>query len=234
VPTELVESFELKGFPEAVPVYRVLHRHRTQVVPDVFILIVGLRGFRRVARTGQADAIERVLEMLEARVNSAARENDGSVRCNDGDAYLLTFLEASRAAAAAAGFMRAWTGASDEKRSGCGIHLLLHRGTVNVFRSFLCGNGSAEAWRIMAVSRQDLADGESGLFATAPVRDALSGGPWHSQLRPVGGTPAPTKPSRSSARSSAGKFQRIAGNATSNLLCAETGIARAEEVACCR
>ena len=190
VQTELVESFALKGFPEPVPVYRVQRRSRVQVIADVFILIFDLRGFVRLTRSAEVGLVERVLETFEACVNSAAREHDGTIRYSDGDSYLVTFPEASQAATAAAQFMRAWAVASDEDRSGCGFHLLLHRGTINVFRSFIYGKGSAEARRVMAASRQWLGEAESGLFITAPVRDALSGDQWHNRLRPVGDAPA--------------------------------------------
>ena len=191
VQTELVENFALKGFPDPVPVYRVQRRHRTQVIPDVFIQVVDLRGFRRLARTAEAEAVERALETLEAFVKSAAREHDGTIRFSDGDAYLLTFPEASQAVTAAEQLLAAWGAARAEDRSGCGIHLLLHRGTINVFRSILWGDGSDEAYRVMATSKQCLTKDESGLFITTPVRDALAGGPWHKRLRPVGSLPAP-------------------------------------------
>ena len=100
----------------------------------------------------------------------------------------MTFLEASQAATAAAQFMRAWAVASDEDRSGCGFHLLLHRGTINVFRSFLYVEGAGEAERVMEASRQWLGAAESGLFITAPVHAALSGHQLHNRLRLVGDT----------------------------------------------
>jgi class 3 adenylate cyclase len=120
---------------------------------------------------------------LEAFVKSAAREHDGTIRFSDGDAYLLTFPEASQAVTAAEQLLAAWGAARAEDRSDCGIHLLLHRGTINVFRSILWGDGSDEAYRVMATSKQCLTKDESGLFITTPVRDALAGGPWHKQLR---------------------------------------------------
>jgi hypothetical protein len=60
---------------------------------------------------------------------------------------------------------------------------------INVFRSFLHGKGSAQAWRVMAASRQWPGETESRLFLTAPVRDALFGDQWHNRLRPVGDAP---------------------------------------------
>jgi class 3 adenylate cyclase len=143
-----------------------------------------------VARTAEVGAVERVLETFAVHMNSVSREHDGTIRYSNGDAYLVTFPEASQAATAAVQFMRAWAVASDEDRSGCDVHLLLHRGTINVFRSFLYGKGSGEAWQVMDASRQWLGEAGSALFITAPVRDALSGDRWHNRLRPVGDAPS--------------------------------------------
>jgi class 3 adenylate cyclase len=191
VQTELVENFALKGFPDPVSVYRVQRRHRTQVIPAAFMLIADLRGFTQLTRTAEVGAVERVLETLEALVNSAAREHGGTIRFNSaGDAYFLTFPEPSLAVTAAEQLLGAWVAARAEDRSGLSILLLLHRGTINVFRSSLWGEGYNEAWRVMATSGQCLPKGESGLFITTLVRDALAGGPWHKWLRPVSSLPA--------------------------------------------
>ena len=189
--TELVENFALKGFPDPVPIYRVQRRHRTQVISAAFMLIADLGGFTHLARTAEVGAVERVLETLEVLVNSAARKHDGTIRFNNGDAYFLTFPEPSLAVTAAEQLLGAWAAARAEDRSGLSIHLLLHRGTINVFRSFLWGEGSAEAWRVMVTSKQCLTKEESGLFITAPVRDALADGPWHKRLRSVSSLPPP-------------------------------------------
>ena len=179
VQTSLVKSFAVQGFAEPIPVYRVETRHRTHVIKDAYILFADLRGFAQFIEIASVGAIEHVLNALETLTSDVARELGGRVLVNAGDAYFLTFPRASHLVAAAERLSRGW------KVESCHVQIVLHRGTINAFRSFLYGAGMAVSMQVLTAAKQVLADGEGGVFVTNTVRDELSGDPWHNRLRPV-------------------------------------------------
>lgn len=187
VRTSLVKSFAMQGFVEPIPVYCVETRHRTHIIPDAYILIVDLRGFMRLTETASAYTVEHVLNKLDTLTNDVARELGGTILFNAGDSYFITFRQASHLITAAERLSRGWQ-AENHK-----VHLVLHRGTINAFRSFLYGSGLAVAANVQRASIQSLADGEGGIFVTSTVRDELVGAPWHNRLRPVAFDP-PVEP----------------------------------------
>jgi class 3 adenylate cyclase len=185
IQTVLVDSFALKGFAEPIAVYRVDARHRTHIIADACILVIDLRGFTQLMQTASVDSIEQVLDALDALIIGIAREFDGVVRFSVGDSYLVTFAQADRAMAAADRIDRDWQTKRHSDRPGGGIHMVLHRGTINIFRSFLYGDGSMVAGRVLAATTPVLVGTEGGVFITNAFRDQLSSDPWHSQLEAV-------------------------------------------------
>jgi class 3 adenylate cyclase len=51
IQTGLVDSFTLQGFPEPIPVYRIMQRHRTNIVTSAYILVSDVRGFTRFSES---------------------------------------------------------------------------------------------------------------------------------------------------------------------------------------
>ena len=184
VQTALVEHFQLKGFAELIPVYRVALRHRTHVIADAYIFVSDLRGFTRLTAAEPIAMIETALEALDSLTQTVAREFDGTIRFSVGDSYCLTFLAAAHAIAAAERLSLTWEAVNQEGRFGCPINIALHRGSMSAFRSFLYGEGMTVAGRLQAASTRSLAEGEGGIFVTSTVRDALPD-EWRSRLYPV-------------------------------------------------
>jgi class 3 adenylate cyclase len=185
IQTSLVKGFAMPGFAEPIPVYRVETRHRTNVNADAYILIADLRGFGRLARTASMRTVERVLDRLETLTNDVAHQLEGTIRFSAGDSYFLTFPQASHLIAAAEQLSQSWKAASHEDQTSCGMHIVLHRGRINAFRSFLYGDGMEVGAHVLTASRQVLAGSEGGAFVTNIVRDELASTPWHNRLRLV-------------------------------------------------
>lgn len=181
IQTALVDTFWLKGFGEPIPVYRVEQRHRTHVIADTYILVSDLCGFTRFTEAAPIAIVERLLDTLESIIHRVAREFGGTIHYNFGDAYCLTFPEATQVIAAAERLSRHWKTANREERFGCAINVVLHRGRINAYRSFLYGEGITVAARVWRAS----VGVEGGSFVTSAVRDDLSGSPWHNQLQRV-------------------------------------------------
>jgi len=185
VQTTLVERFQLKGFAELIPVYRVARRHRTHIIADAYIFVSDLRSFTRLTDVEPIATIERVLDALDSLTQTVAREFDATIRFSVGDSYCLTFSDAAQAMAAAERLSLTWEAVNREGQFGCPINIALHRGSMSTFRSFLYGEGMTVAGRLQAASAGILAGGEGGIFVTSTVRDALPNESWRSRLRPV-------------------------------------------------
>jgi class 3 adenylate cyclase len=179
----LVDSFQLKGFAEPVQVYRVDLRHRTRIVADASIVLVDLRGFTELMLSAPVSAIERALDALDTTTHEIARGLGGSILFNVGDSYLVNFTEPCKAIAAAEQLERAWNALSRLDRGNCGIHLVVHFGTLYCFRSFMYGEAMRVAGRAISVTSRLLADREGGVFVTRALRETLPEVPWHDRLQ---------------------------------------------------
>jgi len=182
IQTALVEMFAFKGFAEAMPVYRVLQRHRTRTIADTYILYLDLNGFGRILDAAPSGStVEHILDALEALTQEAAQEFAGTIRFCLGDSYCITFSEAAHAVASAEQLILSW----DASHHGCAISIGLYCGTIHAFRSFLYGRDMRIASQLQDASSKLLAGGENGVFMAGVVRDALFGTPWHNRLQLV-------------------------------------------------
>ena len=194
IQTAFVETFDLKGFAEPVPVYRIEQRHRTRVLADVYILFSDLNGFGSIMDTGPTTTVERILDALDAVTYGTTQEFGGTVRFNSGDSYCMTFAEAGQAIAAAERLCRSWDATRREnshEQFGCAISAGLHRGSLYAFRSFLYGRDVWAASKLQGATSRLLASDESGIFVTGATRDALFGTRWYNQLLAVALQPLP-------------------------------------------
>jgi hypothetical protein len=86
---------------------------------------------------------------------------------------------------------RGWDALGYWKDFKCPMNIVVHRGTIRIFRSFLYGAGFAVAWRANKASVPVVMGGESGVFVTSTVRDDVRGSPWYGRLQPVALAPLP-------------------------------------------
>ena len=185
VRTALVGAFSLKGFAEAVPVYRVEQTHRTRVIDDQYIVFTDLRRFSRLMERPSLSTVEKVLDRLFELVNEVTRELGGSIRFSAGDAYCLTFGAAEVAVTAAERIGTAWDAFVRAERLPCPINIAVHQGVVYAFRSYLYGPGLEVASGVERASTRALAPDEGGIFLTGEARKGLAGAGWDARLRRV-------------------------------------------------
>jgi class 3 adenylate cyclase len=183
VRTSPVGAFVLKGFEEPVPIYRIDQTHRTRVLENQYIVVTDLRGFLAFTQAHPMAVVERVLDHLLELVGRVCREFGGINRFSAGDSYCLTFLEPGAALEAVERLYEAWSQFQQRDGYRCPITVAVHRGTLNLFRSYLYGS---DVDLVMAVERFSRALGEgAGIVVTDRVRDDLAGTPWAARLRPV-------------------------------------------------
>ena len=183
--TAFVDTFPLKGFADPVSVYRVEQTHRTRVIADAYILIADVRGFSRLIATAPVTTVEKTLEALFQLTSGVAREFGGAVRYGAGDAYCLTFVDASHTMAAAERLSGSWGAFVRHENLPCSVNVAVHRGTFYAFRSYLYGPEMDIAWSVQRASADSLAPGEGSIFVTGEVRSGLAGTVWETRLEAV-------------------------------------------------
>src|SRR5215831_3249567 len=138
VRTALVDSFTFKGFPWAIPVYRIEQTHRTRTIEGQYIVVTDLQGFTTVVENASMPEVEKTLDGLHDLVAGVCREFEGTIRFSQGDSYYVTFPEAPLALAAVDRLARQWRAAGGP----CALKLAMHKGALRAFRDFLYTSSS--------------------------------------------------------------------------------------------
>jgi len=183
--TAFVDTVALKSFPDAVQVYRVEQTHRTRVIADQYIVITDVRGFMRIAETAAPTTVEAVLEILFRLIHRITRELSGIVRFSVGDAYCLTFPEATLAMTAAEQLSEGWSAFVRQGQVPCPMNVAVHQGILYAFRSFLYGPGLMVGVAVQRASSRVLRPDEGGIFVTGQVQRELGGTAWEPRLKAV-------------------------------------------------
>jgi class 3 adenylate cyclase len=183
VRTVLVDSFAFKGFSEPVAVYRVEQRHRTQVLKNQYIVVTDLRGFLSSAQSSASpiSTVERTFDRLFELVADVCREFTGTSRFSAGDSCCLTFPEAGLALAAAERLAEEWA-AFERETMGCGINVIVHKGTLFAYRSVLYSSDLSVAMAAEQATHNGEPAGLS-VFITGEVHRDLVGTPWPARLK---------------------------------------------------
>ena len=92
VRASLVDTFQFKGFPQPVPVYRVEQTHRMHI-DHRFIVLADLKFFRMRAEIFHIGVLERALDKFLEVVGQVCAEFAGTSRISMGDSYALTFAK---------------------------------------------------------------------------------------------------------------------------------------------
>jgi class 3 adenylate cyclase len=127
--------------------------------------------------------VEKILGHLLDLVGSVCREFGGTNRFGTGDSYCLTFLAADRALEAVERLSRAWGDFQERAGISCGINIAVHKGTLNLFRSYLHGR-DVNAVAVLESATKELA-ASGGIFVTDRVTADLAQTPWIARLQRV-------------------------------------------------
>jgi class 3 adenylate cyclase len=183
--TAFVDTFPLKGFADSASVYRVQQTHRTRVIANQYIVVTDLRNFSQIIEAAPMTTVEKVLEALFELANRVAREFSGTIRFSVGDAYCLTFADASLTMAAAERLSESWGAFVRPEKLPCPINVAVHQGMMYAFRSYLYGPGMNVASSVERASTGVLAPDEGSIFVTGEVRSHLIGTVWETRLELV-------------------------------------------------
>ena len=184
VRTTLVDAFTLKGFAEPVPVYRIEQTHHTRVIAGQYIVVTDLGGFSELITLSQVTKVEEVLDRLLEVVGQVCREFEGTTRFSDGDMYCLTFTDADCAMAATERLATEWDVFNISERLGCPMAVVLHKGDLYLYRSYLYSVDLMVISAVMSAGKQ-FSGNDTAIFVTGQVQGELRGTPWQARLRHV-------------------------------------------------
>jgi class 3 adenylate cyclase len=184
VRTSLVDTFTFKGFPESVAVYRVEQTHRMHIIDHKYILVADLKFFGMVAEAFHVTVFERVLDNFLGLVGRVCAEFAGTNRISRGDSYVLTFPNVIQAIAAADRLLEEWGVVQRLENIRCPMNIVVSRGELYAFRSFLLGPDLSLAMDLETATSQ-LASGDTSIFITGQVREGLAGSTWEERLQPI-------------------------------------------------
>lgn len=185
VQTSLVGEFDLKGFSESEKVYKVDQTHRTRVLTNQYIIFTDARGFTRFVRSSTPEVIENFILDCEDLFNDVCERHGGMVRQVTGDQYFITFSDSAEILTAILIIYRSWKNII--KRYGLGIAVSVHKGNLNVIRSYVYGDDIHTTVYLSEIARQHQGN-KNGIFvvASGKVWDKFKGTEQESMFQKIG------------------------------------------------
>ncbi len=182
VQTEYVSEFNLKGFSEPEKVYRILQKHRTRVLTDHYIVYTDANRFSLFMKTAGIEEVESFLLDCDDLINEICDKHGGIIRRVDGDEYFITFTGGGQAINAIEELCHAWKRIVE--RYNLGICIGIHKGNLNVIRSFVYGDDINTAIYLTAFAKQyQLSKTEIYVITSRKVRNEFQGIEWEDKFR---------------------------------------------------
>ena len=138
VQTSFVNEFNFKGFDQPEQIYKLEQKHRSRVLTDQFILLIDIRGWTDYTKSNGVEVVESLLIDYDDLVNDICERHNGVIRNASGDEYFLTFSDASTVFPATQDFCESWK--KMVERYQLGLSIGIHKGDLNVIRSYLYSN----------------------------------------------------------------------------------------------
>jgi class 3 adenylate cyclase len=174
IQTSFVSEFTLKGMVYPEKIYRVDVHHRTQIIPGQVVVFSDIRSFLNFQAKHSLTDVERLLMEYEESMKIVCRDHGGVLRQVAGDSYILTFSNAANALNAVRQFCLSWAVFNKMQQWDCRVDFGIHRGDLQIFRSYLFGDTLNEAARLSDMSRYMSRDTDNlNVFVSQPVYRSL-------------------------------------------------------------
>lgn len=138
VQTSFVNEFNLKGFSEPEKVYKVDQKFGIRILTNQYIVLADARGFTNFIKLKSTDVVENFLLEYDGLMNDVTTKFGGVIRQINGDLYFMTFEEANQTITALKMICQNWKSIVD--RYNLGISIAVHKGNLNMFRSYVFGD----------------------------------------------------------------------------------------------
>ena len=184
VQTSRVDKFNLKGFSEPETIYKVDQKHKIRVLRDQFIVFTDLRGWSNFTTSSGLETVENVLSDYDDLLNEICNQHGGIIRNTSGDQYFLTFSEAGALFAAMENLCESWKGMI--RRYQLGLSASVHRGDLNIIRSYLYSNDIHTTYFLEHLNRLMHPDTKTiSVAISGRVRDSVEGTTWTNRFYEV-------------------------------------------------
>jgi class 3 adenylate cyclase len=138
VQTSFVSEFNFKGFSEPEKIYKVEQKYRTHIILDQYIVFADVRDWESYTKSKKVEEVEQFLIEYDDLVNEICENHSGVIRGVTRDQYFMTFSDAGQTLDAIEKLCQHWK--SVIERHGIGISIIVHKGNLNVFRSYVYSN----------------------------------------------------------------------------------------------
>lgn len=137
VQTSFVSEFHFKGFSNPEKVYRVDQKYGIRVLTEVCIVLADAKGFTNFFKLNSTEVVEKFLLEYDDLMSDVCKNHGGVIRQINGDLYFMTFEKADQTISAIKMLCLNWTRIAGQYNIG--ISIGVHKGNLNVFRSYVFG-----------------------------------------------------------------------------------------------
>jgi class 3 adenylate cyclase len=184
VPTAFVGEFALKGIPEPEKIYKVEQKHRTRSLVDQHIVFTDIRAWSAYAKSRTIAEVESLLLDCDDIMNEICDAHGGVIRSTQGDRYFLSFPELHQTLVAVDRLCRRWN--SIIQRYGLGLSIGLHKGDVNILRSYVYGNDIHATVRLTELGPLLVPPNECSVVASQKIESEARGTSWEQYFHKLG------------------------------------------------
>jgi len=138
IQTSFVNEFNLKGFDHPEKIYKVDQKYKTRVIKDQYIVFTDVRGWTAYTRSEEIQNVENFLLEYDDLLNDTCEKHHGVIRDTSGDQYFMTFSDAESLFSAMKELCLTWK--KMVERYQLGLSVAIHKGDLNIIRSYLYGN----------------------------------------------------------------------------------------------
>lgn len=180
VKSSYVNDFTLKGIGEPVKVYRIEQKHKTRIIKNQIICGTDIAGFHRYYAAHVMEDSEDLLLFLDDVSKEVCEKYGGDIRLILADGHILTFPQPENALAAMDELCAAWMNHAQAHGIPCGLHVGIHRGDLNIFRSHLYGHDFAVTMNYSDAGSPKL--GDVFIVTDSDIFDSIQSSEWRDRL----------------------------------------------------
>jgi class 3 adenylate cyclase len=184
VQTSFVAELNLKGFNEPEKVYKVDQKSGIRVISNQYLVFTDVRGWTAYIGSKKPEEVESLMSDNDDLHNEICNRSGGVIRNVSGDQYFLTFSEKEALVSAVESLRAAWNKMTD--RYGLGLAIAIHKGALNIVRSFLYGN-DIHTTVFLAQLNRSMHPGkeEISIIVSGAVRQVATGTRWEHRFQEV-------------------------------------------------
>lgn len=177
--TSFVNEFNFKGFENPEKVYKASHKHWSHILISQYILFSDVRGWTDYTKSNGIEVVENFLMEYDDILNDICERHNGLIRNASGDQYFLTFPDVGHALTGARELCKTW--AKMKQKYQLGLSIALHKGDLNIIRSYLYSNDIHATEFLERLGSFNRPDKKSISFiASGRVKEDAAGTEWET------------------------------------------------------